>query len=49
METIEEEVRDIFNKTIITGKDLARANDLIRVWKEINHWQEDVSNPIKAY
>jgi hypothetical protein len=49
METIENEVRDIFNKTIITNKDVARANDLIKLWKEIHCWQEDVTNPIKAY
>lgn len=48
MQTIEEEVRSIFKKEKITSDDVARANDLIKLWKEIYRWQEDISNPIKA-
>ncbi len=48
MQTIEEEVRSIFKKEKITSDDVVRANDLIKLWKEIYRWQEDISNPIKA-
>ena len=48
MQTIENEVRNIFEKETITIGDLKRANDLIKLWKEIYHWHEDISNPIKA-
>ena len=49
MESVERQVRDIFAKRYITESDVKRANDLIKLWKEIYHWHEDISNPIKAY
>jgi hypothetical protein len=49
METVERQVRDIFEKRSITDRDVRRANELIRVWKYWNDWKEDTSNPIKAY
>ena len=49
MESVEREIRDIFAKRHITDRDVARANELIRVWKHWKHWKEDTSNPIKAY
>lgn len=48
MESVERQVRDIFAKRYITESDVKRANDLIKLWKEIYRWQEDISNPIKA-
>jgi hypothetical protein len=49
METIERQIRDIFAKRSLTERDVRKANDLIKLWKEIYHWQEATSNPIKAY
>jgi hypothetical protein len=49
MESVERQVRDIFEKRNITDRDVVRANELIRVWKYWNNWKEDTSNPIKAY
>ena len=49
METVERQVREIFEKRNITDRDVVRANELIRVWKYWNNWKEATSNPIKAY
>ena len=49
MESVERQVRDIFEKRSITDRDVRKANKLIRVWKYWNDWKEDTSNPIKAY
>jgi hypothetical protein len=49
METVERQIWDIFNKKNITDKDVIKANELFRVWKHWNKWEEATSNPIKAY
>jgi len=38
---VEKELRDIFNKDVITEKDMHRANELIRIWKHFNKWETD--------
>ena len=48
MQAIENEIRDIFGKGLITERDVRRANALLRIWKIKNNWAEDTRNPIKA-
>ncbi len=49
MESVERQVRDIFEKRNITERDVRKANELIRVWKYCHKWEEATINPIKAY
>lgn len=47
MKTIEEELKYIFNKEIITLSDIRRAKEILMVWKEKHNWREEITNPIK--
>lgn len=49
MRDIEQKIRDIFNKRVVTDRDVAKANKLFSKWKLLSGWHEDTSNPIKAY
>ena len=48
MRKIEQQIRDIFDKRVITDRDVARANRLLRIWKELSGWSEATSNPIAS-
>ena len=48
MESVEREIRDIFEKRYITESDVERANKLINDWKVFMNWKEQTIFPIRA-
>jgi hypothetical protein len=48
MRKIEQQIVDIFNKSVITERDIIRSRKLFRIWKELAGWREETSNPIQA-
>lgn len=49
MESVEREIRTIFDKHHVTDRDVARANELFRIWKQFMNWKEDETFPIRTY
>ena len=45
--TIECTLKNIFNKDVIRGIDVIRANSLLKKWKKLTEHVEDDESPIK--
>ncbi len=45
--TIECTLKNIFNKDVIRGIDVVRANSLLKKWKKLTEHVEDDESPIK--